>query len=130
MFLTPHIKVFHMVFFSISACHFKLSDMNCWMVLLCSPGFILISTRCHKRLKRTVENAAWGMDVFRSCNLLTHFHQAQWHSLCIRLSEHCQEKEKGNLKSNKNYTILLVYLKQTNATFLSSPRSSCRSSIH
>lgn len=55
---------------------------------------------------------------------------ATYWPIFIRLSEHCQENEKGNLKSNKNYTILLVYLKQTNATFLRSPRSSCRSSIH
>lgn len=43
--------------FSISACHFKLSDMNCWMGLLSSSGLIHIPPSCQKRLKRTVENA-------------------------------------------------------------------------
>lgn len=72
----------------------------------------------------------WSIDVFQSCNLLTHFHQAQWHSLYIRISEHRQKKEKDSLKTNQNQPILLLYLKQPNTTFLSSPRSSWRSSIH
>jgi len=72
----------------------------------------------------------WSTDVFQSCSLLTYFHQAQWHSLYIRISEHRRKNEKDSLKPNQNQTTLLVYLKQPNTTFLSSPRSCWRSSIH
>lgn len=115
--------------FSISACHFRLSEMNCWMGLLSSPGLIHIPPRCQKRLKKQwkmQKMTIWSIDVFQSCNLLTYFHQAQWHRLCIRSREHWQKKEKDSLKK----IILMGNLKQPNTTFLSPPRSSCRSSSY
>lgn len=114
VFLTPHIKVFHMVFFQ-----YQLVTSSCltwtvgwfYSVLYGSFSSHPDATKGWKEQWKMQKVTDWGMDVFRSCNLLAHFHQAQWHSMCIRLSEHCQEKEKDHLKSNKNQTILLVYLK-------------------
>lgn len=67
----------------------------------------------------------WSIDVFQSCNLLTYFHQAQWHRLYIRIWEHPQKKEKDSRKKNSHseFKVTKYYLPQ-------SSRSSCRSSGH
>lgn len=71
-----------------------------------------------------------SIGVPQSCNLLTHFYQTPWHSLCIRISEHYHKKEKDRLKPNQNQTIFLMYLKQSKIYLPHLPWIFWRSSIH
>lgn len=64
--------------------------------------------------------AVRSIDVLQSSNLLAHFHQAQWHSLCIRINEDYWKKEKKS-KSNHSpgvFKIAKYYLPQLPQTFL------------
>lgn len=109
--------------FSISACHSRLSDENCWMGLLSSPGLTHIPLRCQKRLKKPLKNAKGDhsehrcfpefqpIDLFLSGSVAWTIYQVQGTST---------EEGKGQSKKNYNgeFKAIKYYLPQFSQTFL------------
>lgn len=121
---SPHFKVFHMRIFNIS-----LSLQAVWHELLDGAAVFSTAHSHPTQMPEKVKKTQWKMqkmtvrsiDVFQSCNLLTYFHQAQWHRLYIRIREHQQKKEKHSLKkdnSHGEFKATKYYLPQFSQIFL------------